>query len=68
MKLFYVNFNIDFHFEDFEFHIQNGRFLYEKEAIHQNSSHKILINLINILISSGKFILLSILIQNLKNI
>lgn len=68
MKLFDENFNIDFHFEDFEFHIQNGRFLYEKEAIHQNSSHKILINLINILISSGKFILLSILIEILENI
>ena len=68
MKHFDENFNIDFYFKDFEFHIQNGRFLYEKEAIHQNSSHKILINLINILISSGKFILLSILIQNSKNI
>ena len=41
MKLSDENFNIDFHFEDFEFHVQNGRFLYEKEAVHQNSSHKI---------------------------
>ena len=40
MKLSDENFNIDFHFEDFEFHVQNGRFLYEKEAVQQNSSHK----------------------------
>ena len=62
MKLSDENFNIDFHFKDLEFLVQNGQFLYEKEAIPQNSSHKILNVMINILISSGKFMFFSILI------